>query len=787
MPIFQDPDRQRFYNLWSDDRHGLRKQEQQSCLSHGDTYRGENPGPGSSEPARPFVERANSSSHNRSALRASDREGLIQYIKNADTAAWGQNSSFEGVSAGHYNQHNSNEPPVPGKFVGSDTMSNTSHPNSSGLASPAEIERPRSALHSGDFREGASQSQAQQPSPPSPLPGNHVSTGFLQLGSSPTTPWFTTPVFSSPFQNQLTSNRAPQDRLVRSRAPSLGSFSSSYVLKTPTSPLVHQANNTDLDFSPRIDADDQLERPEKVNRRRTLPPESFTHLQSSPTSHRGGTFNFQSGHSFGAWDDPLPSQPYHPPGRSMACAYSLQLASSVQAPFPRARKPSISSDVSSKPHAPMVGPYEESLLCGRMSMNPSKPLDFTAQIGVLGKGKCKSNLRCPPHVTVPFPAVFYSYPTSGKGRSISDDSPSPYVGSIDLDNSLPRDTLSTSRRRRHHASPAGIRDDHNLDRTFPSKLAGQDTLRKREKKYRRADSPKSPPGGCYRIPQQGQLQIIIKNPNKTAVKLFLVPYDLRDMEPGSKTFIRQRSYSAGPIIDMPLNARKNFGTDRPEASLNTSEDPNDKPVLRYLIHLNICSPSRGRFYLHSSIRVVFANRVPDGKERLRNEIQHPDPRYSPYKPSKDTGHTHGSAKSLVDRGLQRPASGLESVSALHPNHHTLASMREKRTGVQMQPTASKPSYRNPLDQQATPKMQHPFQPIPSLREEVSPLPSPSIGTHHQEVPGVYNKLSKGDIGYGGYPFGTSGPNGPEHGESLLAKRLRGLDVQKHDSQGPYIN
>ncbi|CRK38422.1 hypothetical protein BN1723_015326 [Verticillium longisporum] len=38
-------------------------------------------------------------------------------------------------------------------------------------------------------------------------------------------------------------------------------------------------------------------------------------------------------------------------------------------------------------HASMVGSYEESILRGRMSTNPSKPLDFLAQIGVLGLGK----------------------------------------------------------------------------------------------------------------------------------------------------------------------------------------------------------------------------------------------------------------------------------------------------------------------------------------------------------------------------------------------------------------
>jgi hypothetical protein len=128
---------------------------------------------------------------------------------------------------------------------------------------------------------------------------------------------------------------------------------------------------------------------------------------------------------------------------------------------------------------------------------------------------------------------------------------------------------------------------------------------------------------------------VIKNPNKTAVKLFLIPYDLSDMEPGQKTFIRQRSYSAGPIIDMPLSSRKNLGTDRPEAALSATGDPNDRPTLRYLIHIHICCPSKGRFYLYKSVRVVFANRVPDGKEKLRNEIQLPEPKYSAYKPGKD--------------------------------------------------------------------------------------------------------------------------------------------------------
>ena len=180
-----------------------------------------------------------------------------------------------------------------------------------------------------------------------------------------------------------------------------------------------------------------------------------------------------------------------------------------------------------------VGSYEESILNGRMSQTPSRPLDFTASIGVLGKGKCKPNLRCPPHLNVPFPAYFYS-------------ETSPYVGQIDVEQ-------IESRR-------------------------------------------------GYRIPAEGQLQIIIKNPNKAAIKLFLIPYDVSDMPPSSKTFFRQKHY--------------------------------DDDKLRYAIHVQICCPAEGKYYIHKSQRVVFANRMPDSKEHLRVIIQAPDEKYSPWVPEK---------------------------------------------------------------------------------------------------------------------------------------------------------
>ncbi len=219
-----------------------------------------------------------------------------------------------------------------------------------------------------------------------------------------------------------------------------------------------------------------------------------------------------------------------------------------------------------------------------MSTNPSKPLDFVAQIGVLGLGKCKSSLKCPPHVTMPFPAVFYSYETTTHGRAgTSEDGPSPYVGQIDLENGLPNleEARDSKRRRLSANSGRNPTDDlEMMDESNATQLTKKE-FRRVEKQKRRPNSPKAPPGGSYRIPEKGQLQIIIKNPNKTAVKLFLVPYDLAGMEPGTKTFIRQRSHSAGPIIDSALSSTPHM----------PAPSPLDRQILRYLIQLHICSPS----------------------------------------------------------------------------------------------------------------------------------------------------------------------------------------------------
>ncbi|KAK2764315.1 hypothetical protein FQN54_009007 [Arachnomyces sp. PD_36] len=796
MPIFQDPDRQCGYGEPPlDRRHGEKDAEQLPGGGEredpGDDYSQAHNGVEAEE-----LSPVDSMDSTNPILETSDREELMQSIKRGESPTWVLNRTLEDYFTNHSDPPQSRVPrpdKTPPLLPAAEIHDSGKHTpkEAEALSSPSEIERPRSALHSGDFREGSPQEQPQQQSP-YPFEKQQESRSFGPLGSSPTTPWYT-PAAIPPFSRRVTGNEPSAGNSAvptpispaRSRAPSQGSFSSSYVLKVPTSPLVHQANNTDLDFSPKVDLMDLSSSPDKNNRRRTLPPETFRSLQSSPQGPRRlGTSSRPSA----AWrrESTFPYQSHHP-RRSLTSAYSLQQATSTYPSYsPQSRRPSYSSDLPPLQHAPMVGSYEESILRGRMSTTPSKPLDFTAQIGVLGRGNCKSNLRCPPHVTVPFPAVFYSYPTAGSGRSISDDSPSPYVGLIDIENSLQKEEPSGTKRRRRHTSPFISQDAHGEEegRSQRTPAAAQLERRRREKRSRRSQSPKAPPGGCYRIPQQGQLQIIIKNPNKTAVKLFLVPYDLEGMEPGTKTFIRQRSYSAGPIVDIPP-APRSEGPDTPEASDEVMGDPNDKPILRYLIHLNICCPSKGRFYLHSTMRVVFANRVPDGKEKLRNEIQYPEPRYSPYKPNKDS---NSSMKSVSDKSFRRRSSGygllpgglltLDGINHIHPRHSPpFPSMIPRQSPHAFPPNPENMEIGNiPMLPPRFPDL--PFQDM-SPRSNIISHPSTSEPNLCDIVSSdTYNKLSKGDTGYGGNPFGSPS-NGSENGESLLAQRLRSLGVERN--------
>jgi len=319
-----------------------------------------------------------------------------------------------------------------------------------------------------------------------------------------------------------------------------------------------------------------------------------------------------------------------------------------------------------------------------MSTPPSKPLDFVAQIGVVGKGNCPSSLKCPAHVTVQFPAVFYNYPATNQSRSVYEDNPSPYVGTIDLEHTLKPAELPTRRSRRAKASL----DTEVLaaELTSPENTPIGRALAREVKDRPSSASPvKVPHGGVYRVPQAGQLQIIIKNPNKTAVKLFLVPYDLEGMLPGTKTFVRQRSFSSGPILETTQPDKQPAST--------VHDTSNGKDILRYLIHLKFCCTSKGRFYLYENIRVVFAHRVPDDKEKLRNEVQLPEPKFSIYKaPLESCSPSPSISEAIMSQPNHAVVENLEGQPStcdrkprleFHPSTETLTDHQDPRTSEEL--------------------------------------------------------------------------------------------------------
>lgn len=655
------------------------------------------------------------------------------------------------------------------------------------LSPPIEIQRPSSALHAGDFTHETNGPTSQ----PSISPGGPKLYGNSSesFGTSPTTPWYNIPSPSFLRYPSSPPNHLARDptnswarNSLRSRAPSIGSYSSSYVLKAPTSPLVQQSNNTDLDFSPA----DLSPSPERINRRHTLPPHA---LQASPDGPSRTTSISQDAGTGSIYPrDRALSYQRHQARRSLTSNWSLQVSNSPQSPgFLRSRRTSY-SETSPLHNASMVGSFEESILRGSMSTAPSKPLDFTAQIGVLGKGNCKP--KCPAHVIVPFPAVFYSWGGSiGRNPSMGfGGEPSPYVGHIDLQSSLspPEQRRGTGDHnvREREAIPASG-ETHDDGRDIKRNLGNP----KKGKKRRRSLTPVvTPPGGSYRIPQQGQLQIIIKNPNKTAVKLFLVPYDLTGMESETKTFIRQRCYST-ELVDDGLMASTQAPAQLALSSRLDEMKLKKKPTLRYLIHLNICCPSPGRFYLYQHIRVVFANRVPDNKELLQNEIQVPQPRFSPYRATMQDSpfgrQAISGARSTNEKAYRRRSSGYD------PYPHVGGSNFSFNTGTPAPPIPPLPFN---LTSSSTRRSRfdvgdgrHPacIEPGRSIDMEtesqvnsptpIQPLSSSSYRSNSSHSSEGYEKLNKGDSGYGGVFFGKDGP--VEGGEGLLARKLKGLGMR----------
>ncbi|KAG0649200.1 hypothetical protein D0Z07_4495 [Hyphodiscus hymeniophilus] len=628
------------------------------------------------------------------SLGRSDRVELIQRLKRGQNPAWFPNRNL-GSALQEYDYTTPTKPSLAHSnsslLLPSADISETSRTHTLDVQhtqAGLEIERPRSALHSGDFTERESQGDS----------------GSQLYAGRPPSPWLSTspPRNFSPFQ--LDTRFPPADSLDRthSQAPSLSSsYSSSFVLKPPTSPLVQSESNEDIDFSINVNAIDITPQFQRNPRRHTL--QASGSIPSTPSVPTAASFNRPLPHL--RRDATYPYQA-HQPRRSLASnPPTSQVGSSPQTPA-FSRRPSYTSDSSP---LQMVGSYEESILRGRMSTTPSKPLNFLAQIGVLGLGK----------------SVFYSYETTSHGRAgQAEEGPSPYVGQIDLENNLPNlDEAREGKRKRHVTNPTRSHtDDHDVDVTNTNHLSERE-IRRAEKQKRRSTSPRAPPGGSYRIPEKGQLQIIIKNPNKTAVKLFLVPYDLAD-----------------------------------------------------------------------------------GKEKLRNEIQLPEPRFSVYKPGRDSslglGLISGAGASLAaEKASRRRSAGfalgasqrnidaMDGISqALEKGFSGASSILQggeaSTTPIQPIPFSIYRRAKRSGDDEAQrpPNIQS-----PTSSKSSRPPTSQGSGTSMSWTSdtasfGAYDKLNKGDIGYGGNVFGGSPDR--KHGvpEGLLAQKLRNLGVDVPSQQ-----
>ncbi|KAJ3012710.1 UNVERIFIED_CONTAM: hypothetical protein HDU68_001064 [Siphonaria sp. JEL0065] len=274
----------------------------------------------------------------------------------------------------------------------------------------------------------------------------------------------------------------------------------------------------------------------------------------------------------------------------------------------------------------LIGSYEESILNGRMSSLPSKPLPFIADLGVVALGKCKNPaLKCPKGLRLCFDACFYEF--GGCGGSTSSKVPdwmnsgngcvkgggefegvSPYVGNVDVEGLS--GMVWTGGDEYEDAA-------ETCENGTAVKECGEEGFRKKWI-------------GGWRVPPKGQLQIIIKNPAGTAIKVFLIPYDFRDMPPNTKTFLRQKIYvvkptaTTTPTVSIPpttpvSSLRRN--------SLSAPTIPS-KDRLRDAIHVHFQCTSRKRIYVTRQVRVVFGHKGLESDEKCRVLTEGPkDPKY----------------------------------------------------------------------------------------------------------------------------------------------------------------
>ena len=204
---------------------------------------------------------------------------------------------------------------------------------------------------------------------------------------------------------------------------------------------------------------------------------------------------------------------------------------------------------------------------------------------------------------------------------------------------------------------------------------------------------------------------------------------------------------------------------------------------------------------------MFANRVPDNKEKLQNDIQLPEPRYSVYKANRDSLLSSSSAgiRLAAEKAQRRRSYGF-SNSLVTDSFSDLRRLDGRPVGaessfsINVAATAAPPVPPIPFQLQRSmtePRVDEfgiPYDPMDldssrpttsselqsPLSDKASRIANTLSSSYRSSASGgsgsdSFSKLSKGDLGYGGM-FGR--PGTPEPGEGLLARRLRGLGMDR---------
>lgn len=332
------------------------------------------------------------------------------------------------------------------------------------------------------------------------------------------------------------------------------------------------------------------------------------------------------------------------------------------------------SSLSSSHRCSLLGSYEESLLSGRMSIPSSPPIKFSMKLTVsslnptdtlkqkpgssAGSENSQYKFLFPKQLNILFDAVFYDYDlyeTGNVGKG------SPYVANIDLeayymkqfhDNGKLEKGINTVEENLNKDSQSfeiSNQDNDNNTASTKSQQANNSHSKKRNKEKQSPTASLPFPG--YRIPEKGQVQIIISSPDKLPVRAYLIPYDASFLKIKEKTFIRQLVYlksdedyyvtktgsSNGSTSELATPTKSNRTSSKPhEKRENDQESCTEqveeskrqkkstrKKTLAYAVHLQIARVSKSKYYLYGDLRLVFQNRMDtsfDGLGSFNNSI-----------------------------------------------------------------------------------------------------------------------------------------------------------------------